>query len=112
MDVNFSRCLQITDDGMFAFLEHSSQTIVELNLNSVKELTKGLFTKLSRKLYFPLLTTLDIGFVRSVDDSVLSILSRVAPKLKILEVYGDNKCTPKALVRDDLRIIGRENDSI
>ncbi|ODV84361.1 hypothetical protein CANARDRAFT_201121 [[Candida] arabinofermentans NRRL YB-2248] len=112
MDINLSRCIEIGDDGAYAMLEHSGQTLVELSLNSVKLLTKKFFTRLSRNLRFPLLTALDIGFVRSCDDSVLAILSRIAPKLSILEIYGDNRCTHKAIVRSDLRVIGRQSDSI
>ncbi|KAH3662089.1 hypothetical protein OGAPHI_006270 [Ogataea philodendri] len=112
MDVNLSRCIDLGDDGVYAVLEHSCQTLVELNLNSVKNISRGLFKQIGRNLRFPLLTALDLGFVRSCDDSALAVISRIAPKLTILEVYGDNRCTSAAIVRDNLRIIGRQSDSI
>lgn len=112
MDLDLCRCISLGDEGVFKALEHSSATLVQLNLNSVKDLTKRLFLRLSRKMSFPLLTTMDIGFVRGVDDSVLAIWSRIAPRLTTLEVYGNSRCTDKAIVRDDLCIMGRQTDSI
>jgi len=112
MDLNLTRCLQLTDMSIYTALNHSCRTLVELTLNSVKLITKKLFLKLSRGTRFPLLTSLDIGFVRSVDDSVLAIWSRIAPNLTIMEVYGDSRCTDKAMIRHDLKVIGRETDTI
>lgn len=111
-DINLERCISLTDGSVFKMLSHSSQTLVQLNLNSVKNISKIMFSKLSRTLTFPLLYSFDVGFVRSVDDSVLAIISRICPKLEILEVYGNNRCTEKALIRDDLTVIGRQTDSI
>lgn len=111
-DINFERCILLDDNSIFKVLQHSSETLVQLNLNSVKNIDKGLFARLSRSVTFPLLTSLDLGFVRSVDDSVLAILSRICPKLEILEIYGNNRCTDKALFRDTLTVIGRQTDSI
>ncbi|OWB63285.1 hypothetical protein B5S29_g4252 [[Candida] boidinii] len=112
MDVNLQRCTELGDKCIYQLLNHSQQTLVELNLNSIKKLTNQVFVKISRNLRLPLLTYLDLGFVRSCDDKVLAILSRICPKLAILEVYGNNRCTSDANVRSDLRIIGRESDSI
>ncbi|QPG76106.1 hypothetical protein FOA43_003492 [Brettanomyces nanus] len=112
MDLDLTRCISLTDNSIYKALEHCSQTLVQLKLNSVKGLTKKVFLRLSRNIRFPLLTSMDLGFVRSVDDSVLAILSRIAPKLSILEIYGNSRCSDKAIVRGDLRIIGRETDSI
>lgn len=111
-DVSLQRCISLTDKSVYDLLLHSSQTLVQLNLNSIKDISKTMFSNLSRNLTFPLLTYLDIGFVRSVDDSVLAILSRICPNLEILEVYGNNRCTDKALFRDNLTVIGRQTDSI
>lgn len=112
IEINLERCFSLTDKSIYEMLLHSKNTLVELNLNSVKDIDRIMFSKLSRTVTFPFLTYLDIGFVRSVDDSALAIFSRICPKLKILEIYGNNRCTEKALVRDDLTIIGRQTDSI
>lgn len=111
-DINLERCTLLTDDSIYKMLSHSSETLVRLKLNSVKLISKSLFSKLSRNTTFPLLTFLDLGFVRSVDDSVLAMLSRICPKLEILEVYGNNRCTERALIRENLTVIGRQTDSI
>lgn len=111
-DVNIERCISLGDKSVFKMLQHSSQTLEQLNLNSVKNVSKHLFSELSRVTVFPSLTSLDLGFIRSVDDSVLAIISRICPKLKVLEVYGNNRCTDKALFRDTLTVIGRQTDSI
>lgn len=111
-EVNLERCFTLTEKSIYKMLSHSKDTLAQLNLNSVKDIDRSMFTKLSRNITFPFLVSLDIGFVRSVDDTVLAILSRICPKLKILEIYGNNRCTEKALVRDDLTIIGRQTDSI
>lgn len=112
LNLNFCRCLLLSDASIYKAMEHSSQTLVELSLNSLDSVTKQLFKRMSRRLRFPLLTTFDLSFVRSVDDSVLAILSRIMPKLTLVEVYGDSKCTEKAITRPDMKIIGRESDSL
>lgn len=63
-----------------------------------------------KKINFPLLTTLDIGFVRAVDDEILNLISTNCHKLTILEVYGNNRCTLRAKITSDLIVIGRQND--
>lgn len=62
------------------------------------------------KTPLPLLTRWDVGFVRSFNDEVAHKVSESCSKLAILEVYGDNKCTSKALVRPDILVIGRQSD--
>ena len=61
---------------------------------------------LYQKIALPLLTKMDAGFVRAFDDCVLRKLSEQCPKLAIVEVFGDNRCTEKANVRSDLLVIG------
>lgn len=68
--------------------------------------------KFYSKISFPLLTTLDIGFVRAVDDEILNFISDNCSKLTILETYGNNRCTLRANVRNDLMVIGRQNDML
>lgn len=77
------------------------------NINEEKE-KRNFYSKIN----FPFLTRWDIGFVRAVDNEVLSYISNNCLKLRILEVYGDNKCTSKAKTRDNLMIIGRQHDTI
>lgn len=62
------------------------------------------------QIEFPLLTRLDVGFVRSFDDEVAVKFGDSCSRLTILEVFGDNKCTGRAKVRPDLLLIGRQGD--
>ena len=64
------------------------------------------------KLNFAYLTTLDCGFVRSVDNEVLSLISDHCHKLSIIEAFGCNRCNSKAKTRPDLIVIGRESDTL
>ncbi|CDK30014.1 unnamed protein product [Kuraishia capsulata CBS 1993] len=111
MEVSLRRCTALTDAGVYPMLEHSRSTLIELNLNSVYGITTQMFQDWSRNLKLGLLTSLDIGFVQSVNDKAVSILGRVCPKLTILEVYGCNNCTQEATVRSGLRLIGRQTDN-
>ena len=120
--VNLRKCGLLANEAVYSLLKHSGKTLVELNLNSLRLLTKDLLIDvlLPRKvdqdspfdpLELPLLTTLDIGFVRVVDNMVLLLLGQKCPKLAILEIYGDNRCTKQANVRSDLLVIGRQSDT-
>lgn len=67
---------------------------------------------LYEKIEFPLLTSLDVSFVRAVDDEILELISRNCSKLNILEVFGNNRCTSNVATRNGLLIIGRQHDVI
>lgn len=138
-NVLLSNCVGLGDEAIYALFQHSGPTLIELNTNSVYNLSKEtllqMFTddlhpsKVQLKeqleentlppttLYFPqvhllLLTTWDIGFVRSVDDEVLKAISDKCSKLQILEVYGNNRCSSRAVTRDGVLLLGRQSDSI
>lgn len=64
------------------------------------------------KVSLPLLTRLDVGFVRNFDDEAASKFSEEYSRLNILEVYGNNRLTSKAQVRPNLLVIGRQGDTI
>lgn len=135
--VDLTKCIGLGDASIFHLLKHSGHTLVDLTLNSVNQLSKEFLTQVftedsdSSKMllkkaideglseqdrrYFeqvalPLLTRLDMGFVRKVDDEVAGKISEACPKLAILEVYGNNLCTSRARVRADLLLIGRQGD--
>lgn len=64
------------------------------------------------RLALPLLTKLDVGFVRQFDNQVLEAFSRECPKLTVLEVFGSNRCTSQATTRPDLLVIGRQGEDL
>ncbi|KAF8005070.1 hypothetical protein HF325_000527 [Metschnikowia pulcherrima] len=68
--------------------------------------------KFFNKVALPLLTKLDVGFVRSFDDEVAEKISQECAKLAILEVFGNNRCTSKAHTRLELLVIGRQGEDI
>lgn len=153
-EVALTKCTSLGDEAIYSLLSHSSHTLLELNLNSIHNITRHfwlqIFTddydaskkalkeaveqeelqlqnnenadedeevsqkaqKYFAEIKFPLLTTLDVGFVRSVDNEILELIGEKCSKLKILEVYGNNKCTSRATIREGLLVIGRQSDCI
>lgn len=154
ISLNLTKCVGLSNSSVYSLLKHSSNTLVELSLNSLP-LTKNFLWQILTDdsdeakrafkereidlapqngrnndsdeeededyienyeyfpaLSFPLLTSLDLGFVRSVDNQILTLISQRCPKLKVLEVFGDNRCTNAAKTRDDLIVIGRQSDTI
>ncbi|KAK6205344.1 putative DNA repair protein [Scheffersomyces amazonensis] len=136
LSVDLTKCIGLGDESVYALFKHSSHTLIELSLNSLNEISKDfliqVFTndlseyKKSIKqsaqdddqvvfynhIRLPLLTTWDCGFVRAVDDEVLQLIGKNCPKLSVLEVYGNNRCTSRAVIAEGLMVIGRQNDSI
>lgn len=111
-NVNLQKCTALTSTALVFLLDHSAKTLVELSLNSVHGIEKLFFEDYLASVSLPLLTRLDAGFVRSVDDQAVAIISAACPKLVLLEVYGCNRVTAKARTRDGLKLIGRQSDSI
>ncbi|RPB28811.1 RNI-like protein [Terfezia boudieri ATCC MYA-4762] len=107
---NLSRLRKLTYFGIEAILEHSGRTLEVLNLNSCPLQPDAWDfwwhggTKLER------LRSLDIGFVRSVNDAVVEKLCEVCPDLGELKVWGANHITEAVQVPGNIRIIGREAD--
>ncbi|KAL6452575.1 RAD7 DNA repair protein RAD7 [Candida maltosa Xu316] len=139
LEVYLSRCVGLGDEAIYELLKHSSHTLVELSINSLNLVSKNFLSQIftenqhqyKRKLLervqredgdgnvkfydyikLPLLTYFDVGFVRSVDNEVLQLIGESCPQLKVIEVYGDNRCTSRARVREGLMIIGRQSDEI
>ncbi|CAN3501633.1 DNA repair protein Rad7p [Diutina catenulata] len=136
LSADFTKCYSVGDEAVYALWKHSGRTLVELSLNSVplsKDFLLSALTpdnhpskkpvpeedvdpefpppKIYAQITLPLLTTLDMGFVRAVDDEVIRLIDRVAPKLAVLEVYGDNRVTQRAYLKSGTLLIGRQLDS-
>lgn len=142
INVDLTKCTGLGDEAIHQLFIHSANTMVELSLNSLDALSKDFLLQILTddlhpskvgikqaidnassddddeppkyfpRIHFPYLTKWDLGFVRAVDDEVLFYISSSCPKLKILEVYGDNKCTNNAKIRNQLIVIGRQHDTI
>lgn len=121
---DLTKCTGLGDQAVYALFLHSAHTLVELSVNSLYNITKDFLLEIFTpdhhpsknkedtfgQVAMPLLTRWDVGFVKAVDDEVLAYISSNCPKLKILEVFGDSKCTGRAKVRHDLLVIGRQHD--
>ncbi|KAI5954152.1 RAD7 [Candida margitis] len=136
IEVNLMKCTDLGDEAVYALLNHSCHTLVELSINSLHRITSDFLSQIftddkhqfKKKLrerheedsnvkYYQqvpliLLTYLDASFVRAVDNEILSLIGGSCPQLQIIEVYGDNRCNGKASFRDGLMVIGRQSDDI
>lgn len=107
--VDLLKCVMVGDLGLQALLTHLGTSLVELNINSVS-ITYDTIEFLAGKT-LPLLTTLDCGFCRCIDNSAMKVFEQVCPKLKLIEVFGNNRVRGGNF-RRGLQVIGRQSDSI
>lgn len=106
---SIKRCIQLQDPVIQELLLNSAKnSLITLDLNSVKLLTDQAFTLME----CPKLQYIDLGFVRCVSDQVVELLGRQNPQLKLLEVFGNNKITHRVKVRQGLTVIGLQSDVI
>ncbi|EDO18359.1 hypothetical protein Kpol_1013p30 [Vanderwaltozyma polyspora DSM 70294] len=106
---SFAKCLNIGNPAVAElFANEAKDSLIYLNLNSMKELTSELF----EIMFCPNLEHLDVSFVRCINDESVKIIGNQNPKLKIMDIFGDNLVTSNATIRDGLTVIGRQSDSI
>ncbi|KAK9448111.1 uncharacterized protein V1518DRAFT_438607 [Limtongia smithiae] len=111
INANFSRCTNVGDDGMQAFLEHSCKTVVVLNLNSMYLLTAATL-QLMAASDCEFLSQLDLGFLRCVTDAEVELLMNKCKSLQFMEVYGNMRVTELAKIRQGVTVVGRPSDSL
>lgn len=99
--------IQIFLDNNHPYKKELRRKIEESNEGNPSDLDD---LKYYENISLPLLTMLDVGFVRAVDDEVLHLISKCCTKLSIIEVYGDNHCTLKAKLGSKIVVVGRQND--
>ena len=103
------RCVEVGDDALVElFLNSARESLVQLNLNSLKNLTSKIFTFLKCEN----LEIIDLGFVRCIDDTTLEMICNQNLKLQLVDVFGDNLVTKDAKIRKGINILGRQSDSI
>ncbi|KAG0021296.1 hypothetical protein BGZ81_009018 [Podila clonocystis] len=107
--LNLRKCIMLGDDALNAAIAHSHETLDELNINSLEELTKDALVNLSR---CENLTKLDVSWVRAMDDEVLERFVQLNLKLEQVVVWGDHRITECCPTRKGLRVMGREGDYI
>lgn len=91
-DLDISRCILFDDDVLKAVARHSSNSLKHLNIHSLEKLTPaGLESLAGHGDQFgscKLLTHLNCGFVRSMDDFVLHKLIQHCTALEDVQVWG------------------------
>lgn len=106
---SLKKCINLADASITElFLNDAKDSLEYLSLNSLKNLTKESFGMLN----IPNLITLNLSFVGCVDDSIIKIIGDRCPKLRLLEVFGDNLVTKEAEFRKGITLVGRQSDSI
>ncbi|GMM54910.1 UV-damaged DNA-binding protein [Maudiozyma humilis] len=103
------RCIEVGDDAVTElFLNSARDSLINLNLNSLKNLTATPFSVLKCDN----LETIDLGFVRCIDDNVMETLCNQNIKLRLIEIFGDNLVTKDANIKRGVTVLGRQSDSI
>ena len=106
-DLHLDRMLKLDDSLVEPLLTHSGPDLVELSLNSVDGITDKGLEILSNAKNLPVLESLDLSFVRAVDDDSLDRICRNLPSLKKVSVFGCNRISD-FLRSDRVRIVGKE----
>lgn len=101
------RCPLVHKEALGAILKHSGSTLRFLNLNSMDELTHEGILQITAPGALPLCETLDISWIRAVDDVVLNRLFENARGLTKLLIWGNNRCT-ELVVSEKCLIVGKE----
>lgn len=86
--LNISRCLKFDDQVIKAVVRHSGPTLKHLNIHSLDLLTASGVEVLGESGACKQLTSLDCGFVRSIDDFVLKKIIDHSPELNTLFIWG------------------------
>lgn len=104
------RCIALGDNAVNLIVEHSGATLRTLNLNSLAEISLETIESAAKRL--PGLEELDIGFCRGINDRSVELLSENCGLLHKIEVYGNPGVTQQCKIREGIRLIGRQSDSI
>ncbi|EST06589.1 Leucine-rich repeat, cysteine-containing subtype [Kalmanozyma brasiliensis GHG001] len=105
--LHLDRMLKLDDSLMEPMLKHSGPELVELSLNSVDGITDKGLEILANAKNLPVLETLDLSFVRAVDDDSLEKICKNLNSLKKVFVFGCNRISD-FLKSERVRIVGKE----
>ncbi|KAF9958878.1 hypothetical protein BGZ72_010772 [Mortierella alpina] len=107
--VNLENCVMLKDEALMAVTAHSGGTLDELNIKGMDELTKDALLTLSR---CENLLQLNASWCRAMDDEVMEVLVKAAPRLEKVTVWGDHRLTECCPIRKGMKVVGREGDYI
>lgn len=104
--LNLSRCIKVGNEALFSILDHSAKTLTTLDLNSVDELRTEALERLAAETRN--LESLDVSFVRDVDDFIIKAFLDHMINLKSISVYGNNRVSDLCPSRKGVTIKGQE----
>ncbi|KAM0755008.1 RNI-like protein [Meredithblackwellia eburnea MCA 4105] len=105
--LNLRRCLSLTGSSLRSLLAHSGHSLLNLNVNSVDEIEQNDLFQLAKEGV--MLETLDVSFVRAVDNFVVKAMLDGMPMLKVLFCHGNNRVTDDCPQKRGVSIRGLEN---
>lgn len=109
VNLNVSSIFEMDDEGFRAIIQHCGDTVEELNISKCRHISSSVWEEvIEQKL--PKLRSLDVSFVRSVNDGVLEGIARGSPDLELVTVWGNNALTTATQIDKSITIIGREAD--
>lgn len=108
LSLEIERCPLLHKEALSAILAHSGANLRNLNLNSMDELTREGILQIAETNALPMCESLDLSWIRAVDDLVLERLLENAPSLRKLLIWGNNRCT-ELVVSEKCLIVGRES---
>lgn len=104
--ISLNRCIQLDDEALTAIIKHSGTSLLKLDLNSVDGVREAGLKLLGTSC--PLLSELDISFVRETDDFLLKHLLDNLPSLKKISIYGNNRISDLCPSKAGVRVHGHE----
>jgi hypothetical protein len=109
-NINLRCVTELSDDALGALLAHSGKCLEVLNLNSCGELTEDSLRHLIDTLRGTnRLEEVDLGFIRSVDDSVVEGITATS-EVKLVKVWGVPRMTEACAIPNGITVVGRESD--
>lgn len=107
VSIELERCPLLSDEALDAIISHSGVSLKSLNLNSLDELTHEGILRITQTNALPVCESLDVSWIRAMDDTVLRRLLENAKALRKLLVWGNNRIT-ECEVSLKCLIVGRE----
>ncbi|KAK4698450.1 DNA repair protein RAD7, partial [Phenoliferia sp. Uapishka_3] len=105
--LSIHRCTSLTSSSLRSLLAHSAHSLESLNLHSVDEIEQDDLFQLAKDTKG--LVTLDVSFVRAVDNFVVKAFQDGLPHLTTLFCHGNNRVTDDCPQKRGLSIRGLEN---
>lgn len=97
VDIDLKLNYELVDASLVALLDHSGQTLEDLNIKGWRELSKEALGAIGSKC--PNLKRLDVGWCRQLTDYTLKDILQGCPKLEVVKAWGEFTCNDMAAFR-------------